>query len=227
LAHRLQGLSAAAWLAAGLAWSAAGLAGAPAWSAAGPAAGPFSHKLHLKLLPDCGSCHAAAASSAAPSDNLLPKPEACRACHQTAPAIKAPAATLITRFSHVRHVRFGGIAPVIAAAIDAGTYHTLPAAAVRKQLGEARNACAGCHRGLEESDAVTKASYPQMADCLVCHPVIDAPFSCELCHQPGPHLKPASHTPGYLETHSSPTVKLDKPSCVICHGRRFTCLGCH
>jgi hypothetical protein len=40
-------------------------------------------------------------------------------------------------------------------------------------------------------------------------------------------LKPAFHTPDYIDTHSSGKLKLDKPSCVICHGVNFTCLGCH
>ena len=67
-----------------------------------------------------------------------------------------------------------------------------------------------------------------MADCLVCHNKIDNPFSCEKCHTaPAVQLKPPSHTADYVDTHSSGKLQLDKPSCVICHGKEFTCLGCH
>lgn len=116
---------------------------------------------------------------------------------------------------------------MIAAAIDKQTYHSLPADGIRAQLRAARNNCTACHRGLEESDQVTKANLPQMADCLTCHPQIQNPFSCEKCHDPGPHLSPPSHVEGFLDLHSSPKANLEKASCVICHGRRFTCLGCH
>lgn len=66
-----------------------------------------------------------------------------------------------------------------------------------------------------------------MADCLVCHSKIDAPFSCEFCHARNANLKPSSHTPDYLDTHTRKNALPDKASCVICHGRRFACLGCH
>jgi len=119
----------------------------------------------------------------------------------------------------------GNFARIIAAAIDAKSYLS-PAGDIRRHLNTT-NACVACHRGLEESDAVAKVNMPQMADCLVCHTQIDPPFSCEQCHARGPHLKPASHTRDYIDTHSSGKLKLDKPSCVVCHGREFRCLGCH
>lgn len=189
-------------------------------------AAPFSHKLHLKLKPACTECHATAPSSVRAGDSLLPKAEACVACHQPAPAIKEPPRTLVTKFNHQLHAKLGEIAPLIAAAIDKKSYHSLPAESIRKQLDGARG-CAGCHRGLAESDAVSKDNFPRMADCLVCHSQIQPPFTCEKCHDPGAHLLPLSHVAGYLESHSSPNAVLDKPSCVVCHGRRFTCLGCH
>jgi hypothetical protein len=188
------------------------------------AAAPFSHKLHLKLKPDCRSCHTAAASSTKPTDNLLPNAESCRACHQQPPAIKEPAKTLLNRFDHARHVKLGNVAPVIAAAIDSKAYLSLPADAIRKQL-DTKNACAACHHGIEESEAVSKANLPQMADCLVCHTKVDPPFSCEFCHDANALLKPASHVAGFADAHSSP--KLAKAGCAVCHGRKFMCLGCH
>ncbi len=75
---------------------------------------------------------------------------------------------------------------------------------------------------------MTRAAYPQMADCLVCHSRIEPPFSCEKCHAEGAQLKPANHTPAWLDTHSSGGIrKEDHTTCAVCHGRRFTCQGCH
>jgi hypothetical protein len=187
---------------------------------------PFSHALHLKMKPACGDCHAGAGASSLVTDNNLPSQEACKSCHQQPVSIKEPARTLVTRFSHATHLKLGNVAPVIAAAIDSKSYHALPAQAVREQLRGA-NACTACHRGLDVSEQVGRENMPHMADCLTCHPKIDAPFSCELCHAPGRHLKPVSHTRDYIDVHSTSRANLDKASCVICHGRRFTCLGCH
>jgi hypothetical protein len=185
----------------------------------------FSHRVHLRLNTDCSSCHKAAASSVSAADNLLPAAAACRPCHESV-AIGQPTRGLVTKFNHALHLKFGNVAPVVAAALDAKTYLSKPPEGLRALLNT-KNACAACHRGLEESDAVSRAAFPLMADCLVCHSKIDPPFSCEKCHEPGPQLKPADHTPDFIDTHSSGKLNLDKPSCAVCHGRRFTCLGCH
>ena len=117
------------------------------------------------------------------------------------------------------------VAPVIAAAIDKKTY-LQPPGDIRRHLDTA-NACQACHRGLEESDQVTPAAMPQMADCLVCHTEIDNPFSCEKCHAKDAQLKQASHVSGFMSSHTSGKLNLDKTTCVACHGRNFRCLGCH
>ena len=70
-----------------------------------------------------------------------------------------------------------------------------------------------------------KVHYPEMSDCLVCHNKIDPPFSCETCHGVDKTLKTALHTPDYLDAHTRKTVA--KVGCASCHGRKFTCLGCH
>src|SRR5712691_1411254 len=56
----------------------------------------------------------------------------------------------LKEFSHKKHLKLGNVAPVIAAAIDKGTYlgH---GERIRPFLNSA-NACFACHRGLEESD---------------------------------------------------------------------------
>ena len=136
-----------------------------------------------------------------------------------------PPATLLRRFNHQLHLKLGNLAPVIAAAIDQRRYLS-PPGDIRRHLNT-KNPCAACHRGMEESDAVTRAALPRMADCLVCHSKIEPPYSCEFCHAPGAPLKPASHTADWLDRHSSGQAGFDKQTCAVCHGRRFRCQGCH
>ncbi|MBC8167362.1 MAG: hypothetical protein H7Y20_16020 [Bryobacteraceae bacterium] len=192
-----------------------------------PAFGAFSHRVHLANKIDCNVCHSDAATSVKASDNLIPKPEVCLGCHKDPPVTnKEPRRTNVSRFNHQRHARMGSIAPVILRAIDNKKYLSDPAH-IHEQLSRAKNTCSACHRGLETSDEVTPAAFPAMADCLVCHNNIDPPFTCTKCHEQGAELKPASHVPGFLDRHSSGKLNLDKTTCAVCHGRQFTCLGCH
>jgi len=185
---------------------------------------PFSHRLHLKLKLQCTDCHSAAARSTRVDDNLLPAREVCLKCHREA-AIPPPPKTPLNRFNHALHLQLGNIAPVLKAAIDSGKYLSAPGD-MRANLNGS-SPCQACHRGLEESDAVTPAALPRMADCLVCHAQIDPPDSCAFCHAKTMTLKPANHIPGFVDTHSRPNAALDKTSCAVCHGRKFTCAGCH
>jgi len=187
---------------------------------------PFSHQAHLRLQLTCVSCHPAAAGSARAEDNLLPPARACHGCHAEA-AVKKPRRTLVHRFSHRQHVALGSVAPLLRAAVASGRYLSPPGALLEQLEAAGNNACAACHRGLERSTQVSAENFPRMADCLVCHDKIDPPFSCETCHDRSTPLKPASHTPLYLDEHSRRDAGLDKASCAVCHGRHFTCLGCH
>ena len=188
------------------------------------AAAPFSHRTHLRIKLACVTCHSAATTSTQVDDNLLPDATLCQTCHKQV-EIPLPPKVRVAKFSHAQHLKVGNAARLIAAAIDAKAYLS-PPGDIRRHLDSA-NACQGCHRGLEESDRVTHAALPQMADCLVCHNVIELPFSCGKCHEKGASLKPASHTPDFLDTHTSGKLGFDKTTCAVCHGRKFTCLGCH
>ena len=188
------------------------------------AAAPFSHRVHLRMKLACTTCHQAAATSTNITDNLLPDGQVCKTCHKQV-EIPAPPQLHIAKFSHAQHLKMGNAAPVIAAAIDAKTYLS-PPGDIRRHLN-GTNPCEACHRGLQESDKVTQDALPRMADCLVCHNVIDMPDSCEKCHGKGASLKPANHAPDFLDTHTSGKLGLDKTTCAVCHGRKFTCLGCH
>jgi len=179
---------------------------------------PFSHRIHLAAKLECSVCHV--------GDNLLPAKSACLKCHKTA-EIGAPMVTRLARFDHQPHLKLGNLAPLIAGAIDKKTYLSTPAGPELRAQLNTQNPCEACHRGLEVSDRPDRSGLPQMADCLVCHNQIDPPYSCEFCHAKGATLKPASHTPDFLDTHTSGKLSLDKTTCAVCHGRKFHCLGCH
>jgi len=128
-------------------------------------------------------------------------------------------------FSHKTHLKLGNIAPVIAAAIDKGAFLS-PPGNERAQLNT-NNQCLACHHGIDDSDGAKKSTFLNMADCLVCHNKVDPPFSCTFCHIEGANLKPANHAADFLESHSRKNANLDTQTCAVCHGRKFTCLGCH
>jgi hypothetical protein len=133
----------------------------------------------------------------------------------------------LKEFSHPKHLKLGNVAPVIAAAIDKGTYLGKNGAEIRPLLNSS-NQCEACHRNLENSEKVSRANMPQMADCLVCHNEVEPPYSCEFCHPQDAQLKPPEiHPANILDTHTKKNAIADKESCAVCHGRKFTCLGCH
>jgi hypothetical protein len=139
----------------------------------------------------------------------LPPGVRCQDCHLDVPPSTTArrAGPRGLRFNHKLHLSFPNPGTLISTALQRAS------------------ACQACHRRFDQPSV---SHLPHMADCLVCHYKIDNPFSCEKCHTVAPaQLKPPSHTPDYVDTHSSGKLKLDKPSCVICHGREFTCLGCH
>lgn len=186
---------------------------------------PFSHGLHLQMKLACTRCHAGASTSTQLKDNLLPKKEACLECHQEVVIRAEPSPTLLSRFDHRKHLAMGNLAPLLKASVKSGAYLS-PPGDLERHLNST-NACEACHRGLGESKAVTKAVFPQMADCLVCHNKIDPPWSCEFCHDKTVKIRPATHTADFLDLHNKRVHVLGRETCVVCHGRKFTCLGCH
>ncbi len=218
MAHQLQKVS--------VLFLALGLAAAPA---AAPPKRPFSHKFHLAQVPQCESCHTAATTSTKAEDSLIPHESSCATCHDEVHI--APARpTGVQKFNHAKHVEMGSAAPLIASAIKAKTYlGTRPATAAQLEAG--KDACTGCHHGIAESEDVpvnsaTKSHFPAMADCLVCHNKINPPDSCAKCHVAStPNFRPTSHDAVFSDNHATKSVA--KTECATCHGRKFTCKGCH
>lgn len=125
------------------------------------------------------------------------------------------------KFSHALHTKLGDIGPVLNGARKSGAH-------LRPGTLQAGSGCAACHSATvadQRHDPMV-----MMGDCLVCHPKIDPPFSCSFCHTADAQtLKPSYHTNDFLDKHTSGLAKLslNKSDCAVCHGRKFTCLGCH
>ena len=194
----------------------------------------FSHQIHLnKVGATCTDCHVSATSSTQATDSNLPPASVCLTCHNGETAKKIDTSALAEwrpaertfRFNHEFHSQMGNVAPILAAAID-GRKYLGKVGDMRRHL-DTENTCAACHRGLGETGLATAANLPQMSDCLVCHNRIDNPFSCEKCHLEGVNLKPANHANDFLDRHSTGKLGLDKTTCLPCHGKNFTCMGCH
>ena len=161
---------------------------------------------------------------------------ACQPCHAPITTSKevskrADRPVRWIRFNHELHLKLGNPAPILAKAIDTKAY--IPGlgadpAVIRPHLDNVTIACSACHRQMTAVTAhLSKENYPHMSDCLVCHNKIDNPFSCEKCHvEDAKDLRPTSHaTRSFADGHSQKTVS--KAECAVCHGRKFTCLGCH
>jgi hypothetical protein len=147
---------------------------------------------------------------------------ALAAVAQSPPASTAPP----LKFSHAQHAQLGDVGPLLKAARKAGTH--LWSGAGHPESPEPRSGCQACHGGMATGQP--KGRLAMMADCLVCHTKIDPPFSCSFCHT-GPEAawKPISHSADFLDKHTAGLAKLNlaKAECAVCHGRKFTCLGCH
>ena len=122
----------------------------------------------------CEQCYATVRSSTQASDNLLPTATACRACHDGGLTPRsAPSPRFVARFNHSLHLKMGNLAPVISSAIDKKAYLAPPPSGLREQLN-GTNPCEACHRGLRESETISKANF-----CAVCH---GRRFTCQGCH---------------------------------------------
>ena len=194
----------------------------------------FSHWLHLtKAAAECSDCHSSVTTSTLATDRNIPSEENCFVCHDGKNAGKPDMSGLATwqtaersyRFNHQLHLELGNVAPLLAAAIDGGSYLGR-GEGIRSDL-YTEDSCRACHRGMRDADLASDAHLPYMADCLVCHSEIDNPFSCAKCHLEGAKLKPADHTTDFVDSHASGKVALDKSTCLPCHGTNFTCKGCH
>ncbi len=156
----------------------------------------FSHAQHLKLDVTCLNCHGSAVASSKVADNNLPRLGTCTGCH---------GASFAFAFKQPREFFLAKFP------------HRLHVKSVES--------CASCHANMAQSAVSSRANFPVMADCIVCHNKIVMTDSCETCHTPGSKLRPATHTQTFIDSHNRATTV--REGCAVCHGKNFTCAGCH
>jgi hypothetical protein len=208
----------------------------------------FNHKKHVQTLSlSCKVCHAAAYTSTAASDRLLPKPaETCDNCHDadhSDPAHVRAGKEVSGQcsFCHVgANAGEGGqVAPVV-----------MPAPNLRFPHGKhlARNIqCGQCHGQVGELELATREQLPRMAGCLACHGLSGAAeggakSACTTCHLAQPDgrlqtafsggtlipprwLHAAAHDADWIERHKAIAAD-DSAFCASCHTSK-ECTDCH
>jgi hypothetical protein len=208
----------------------------------------FSHKKHVKELKQgCKACHAAAYTSGASSDRLLPKPAAsCDGCHDvdhgSLEDVKAGRdANGQCGYCHLgaKAGEGGKVAPLV---IPRPNLHFAHDKHLARNIG-----CAQCHGQVGELELATREQLPRMAGCFTCHDKTgaaqgDAKSECTTCHVAQPDgriqvafatgqlvpprwLRSAAHTADWIERHKSVAAD-DSAFCGTCHTAK-ECTDCH
>ena len=208
----------------------------------------FNHKKHVKGLSlTCKVCHAAAYSSEASSDRLLPKPgETCDNCHDVDHADLA-------------HVKAGkdpngqcGFCHLGAAAGEGGRVARVVMPPPNLRFAHAKHLarniqCGQCHGQIAELELATREQLPRMAGCFSCHAMTGpsqggAKGACTTCHLAQPDgrlqtafaagnlvpprwLRGAAHDPDWIERHKAVAAD-DSSFCGSCHSSK-DCTDCH
>jgi hypothetical protein len=207
----------------------------------------FNHKKHVQELKlFCKVCHATAYKSGQSSDDLLPSPSTCDACHDVdhTDLVHVKAGSEDNGQCGFCHLGAeagadGRVAPVVIPRPNLRFPHD-------KHL--ARNIdCAQCHGQIGELELATRDQLPRMAGCFRCHAQSgaaqgEAKGACTTCHLterrgtllttfasgelvPPRWLHNAAHTPDWIERHK--TVAADNSAfCASCHSAD-QCTDCH
>jgi hypothetical protein len=167
----------------------------------------FSHKLHVDNSVECDACHAAKTSIMG-TDDLLPRHDACKTCHEvtaaaecskchvtSAPTLSERITKYSAKFSHERH------------------------------LDKAKLACKDCHAELDAPLHGEQVGHlPKMRECMACHEQRRVKTDCQICHQPGDDLRPATHKLEWTHRHGG--MANTEQDCNLCH-KTDDCLRCH
>jgi hypothetical protein len=165
----------------------------------------FNHGLHAEM--ECAVCHAAATTSKAGKDHLLPGHNNCSECHDVDTDTECatchigdpgagPSIEYSSKFNHESHVNAGV-------------------------------ACATCHADLDgmlPKDAV--GHFPAMAECMKCHTEKLVTNDCALCHTPDEELRPQDHMLDWLTLHGAAAAEAQN-NCAVCHSVADDCQSCH
>lgn len=161
------------------------------------------HVVHHEQDIDCETCHEAAWTSQAATDNLLPEKEVCADCHDVEDAEEcglchvdvddpqgySHGSVVAQLFPHATHVE-GGMS------------------------------CADCH-----GKATQEPVLPEKPQCRGCHATVSGYEDCRVCHARDEELVPASHTPEWISFHGI-DAGWDQGACETCH-TQTDCQDCH
>lgn len=179
----------------------------------------FDHKAHLERGPTCEDCHEGAATRDAAG---MPSVEMCMDCHEEIEEA-APPGKRIAEFLDpaTKAPRWSAVSELGDELIFAHGKHAA-----------AKVACSECHRGIEESRAVTPAlAAGGMDACMDCHAERKASNACSVCHtRIGVDGAPSNHDRLWTARHGQ-VVRRGAPEgyaeqCSLCH-EDSSCLGCH
>jgi c(7)-type cytochrome triheme protein len=130
---------------------------------------PYSHRVHLALGLQCGSCH----ENADPGEYMgFPRETFCMGCHQ---AIKADSPNIEKLAAAARDQK-----PVPWVRV----YRLPPRVYFSHRVHTAAGtACETCHGPVRERDVMTAEVKHDMKSCMVCHAATKARNDCAACHE--------------------------------------------
>jgi hypothetical protein len=175
----------------------------------------FSHRTHAREQLECQSCHASYETSERAG---MPKLQQCLLCHEGIDEKKPPQRRL--------SALYGEEASLSPARVLPGEVRFSHQTHV---VGN-KIACGECHRGIEDSQAVSDRVRVFKDDCLRCHARAGRANDCEVCHREvRKDLKPESHLHNWKEFHGQ-AVRADSGKsvdrCSLCHAPS-RCVSCH
>jgi len=175
----------------------------------------FDHVLHVQDNDmACDDCHSGVEASTSGLDNLLPDMDVCSDCHDVEDDAEC------------------GSCHVNPDDPEGSMYITTYSQKFAHEKHLARGfECETCHASLLMPDEPDASPLPAMPDCQSCHEMESASLECATCHMPDDVLRPASHTPDFLHSHSDMAqsdahAALNGLQCQSCHDDDF-CSDCH
>lgn len=181
----------------------------------------FSHKIHsAEQELECGDCHRVAAGKDTPG---LPVQKQCQLCHEAIDAKKPPERHVSTLYDG-KEFKASHVSRLPAENVFSHGKHT-----------GANLACATCHTGIEQSEAIDANVAVPMDRCIACHDERKVgPGSgsgqCAICHKEiRTDARPPTHDPAWLRIHGRSVRGASEAvadRCTMCH-TEATCTSCH
>ncbi|MBI4600850.1 MAG: cytochrome c3 family protein [Planctomycetes bacterium] len=179
----------------------------------------FSHKLHgTEQELACSDCHATAETAEKAEKASMPKLRQCRLCHEGIDEEKPPERRVAALYGEAHQW-----SPPAVLGSEVIFSHKL-------HVAEKSIACADCHRGIEDSKAVSDRVRVFKDDCMGCHERSGLSNDCAVCHaEVRRDWQPPNHLRLWKELHGQ-AVRAETgrsaERCSLCHADS-TCASCH